>query len=112
MDRKKIYIAIIVVCFGATGVILYFNFRSAPASPPAPAVLNQVSTGTDTTTAPRPAISSIPGSMVYPAPTVFPNDSKFDWSLLQNSKFQSLTLDPVITLDPSEVGRDDPFKPF
>src|SRR5262245_33033525 len=115
MDRKKIYVGIIIVCFLATAVILYMNFSGGSSTPPESTALNQSTTtsaGSDTDATAAAVVPTAGGQAIYRTPAVFPDQTKFDWSFLQSTKYQALTANPGVTLDPSEIGRQDPFKPY
>ena len=109
MDRKKIYIGIILVCFLATGGILYFNFFGGSTTSTPPTIVNNTPTTSTTASAP---VASRDGTIIYSAPAVFPSDTKFDWTLLDAPKYKALIASPNVTLDPAEIGRPDPFKPY
>ena len=111
MDRKKIYIGIIIVCFGGTIGVLYYSFKGT-STKPSPAVELNTSKVTNTTNPVETNVISKNGDIVYTAPAVFPTDTKFDWTLLESGKYKQLISNPGITLDPSEVGREDPLKPY
>lgn len=110
--RKKIYIALIVICFAATGFILYTNFfGGTEPTPPVPAVVNNNATGSEETATTIPAGNgSI--NVIYTAPTVFPADNKFNFAVLDSSKFKTLVPNPDLVLDPSQIGRNDPLKNY
>ena len=110
-NKKKIYIGIIIVCFGLSGFLLYSTFHSSSAPATVPIVSDTVPTATNPS-ATNNAIVGQGGTITYHAPAVFPADSKFDWSVVSSTQFQSLTATPSLTLDPSQIGRDDPLKPY
>jgi hypothetical protein len=111
--HQKIYIAIIVVCFLATGGVLYFGFFSNPSTPQAPATTTSDATSTTNQTATSQVDNTATagtlagGSTVYNPPAVFPNDTKFDFTVLNSSKFKNLVPIPDLTL--GQAGRDNPF---
>lgn len=106
--KRKIYIAIIIFCFASTGVILFYNLRSpAPANGTLPFVADNgvLATG-DASTA--PAITSN-SKTSYRAPGVFPQNTSFDWSLLNSSEFKNSVPITPLTLNPGDTGRENPF---
>jgi hypothetical protein len=113
MDRKKIYIAVILVCFALTAGILYYNFSgsSTPTSVTPPVVVNTTATGTTVPTGSSTQVSRT-GEIIFEAPVVFPNDIKFDFTLLETEAYKALVANPTLTIDKTEIGRTDPFKPF
>ena len=109
--KKKIYIAIIVICLISTAAVLYYGFfRTPTASPSFPVTGAQPGSGqqaTNSATLPdqlgSQGNSSLPGS----APAVFPEDTTFDWSLVNSDQFKKLVPTPDLQLGP--VGRSNPF---
>ena len=59
-------------------------------------------------------VSSLPSgkTKTYSAPAVFPNEPKFDWTVLDSPKFKDLIQVPKLTSDPSLLGRDNPFSSY
>ena len=49
---------------------------------------------------------------VYSVPSVFPNDTKFDLSVLQSSTFKALKPTSGLKLDDQELGRENPFSHY
>ncbi|MBX4205141.1 MAG: hypothetical protein KW788_03065 [Candidatus Doudnabacteria bacterium] len=107
--KRKIYIALIIVCFSATGGVLYFGLKS-PSLPPAPPVTIAVpgaSSSPVTTPVSNPIVTSSDG--FYAVPQVFPQDTKFDWKLFDSDAYKNLKPIPDLVLDPSTVGTTNPF---
>jgi hypothetical protein len=110
MGRKKIiYIAIIVICLGSSGAILYFGWPSTVTSPDIttdPGVAAPVS--------PTPTAAAPGGPQTYSAPPVFPSNNKFDWNLLDQPGFKIMAPSPTIDAGQlkTELGRDNPFLPY
>jgi len=111
--RKRLYIIIIVVCWVAAGGVLYFGyFRSNTNTSYTPPPINSTfsnTPGASSNTGDVPNIATPGGGTVFNAPAVFPNDTKFDFTLLNSQKFQALNQTP--NLDLGQVGRDNPFSP-
>lgn len=104
-NRKKLYIVVIVICFAATGGILYYGFGGS-STPPAPTIA--ISGSPNPIPTDNSGVVTSHSSPVFSgAPSVFPEDSKFDWTLLNSDKFQKLKSIPDLQLGP--VGRDVPF---
>ena len=107
--KRKIYIAVIVICFALSGAVLYFGLKSPVA--PAPGVVEHNTAvsndANDNLSSIRSGGVGIPAS--YGAPSVFPRDTKFDWSLTESTAFKSLVPIPDLVLDPAQVGRANPF---
>ena len=106
MSKKTIYIIIIVICFAGMAGVLYYGFGNTGGGTTPPSLPTSIGQTADTSSGGTGASGAIGG-----APSVFPVDTKFDWSLLDSSTFKSLQGVPDLTLDPSQVGRDNPFSP-
>ena len=113
--KQKIYIALIIICLLGAGGVLYFGLRT-PAAPASPIVVTPVENTTPTAQTPSVNSPSGGGAVGYGTPTVFPNDTKFDWSVLDSANFKALVSLPDaqqnLVLDPTQIGRDNPFKPY
>ena len=112
--RRRIYIIIIVVCIlGAGGVWLWSGSIGNSGSSGA-----NLSNLSPSPLEPAPRPTTPPPTTVGPitsfsAPAVFPANTKLDTSILHtNTVFQTLRAAPALSLDPKELGRDDPFKPY
>jgi hypothetical protein len=117
MDKKKIYIIVIVLCLVVTAGVLYYGFFSQPSVDPVIVDPTQVTLpGTNTPSGGSAASSTeIPtpnGGVAYPAPSVFPQNSKIDESVFSSAKFRSLQDYVPLTVSPEEMGRDNPFAPY
>ena len=110
--RKRLYIFLIIGCLIATAIVLLWGLGgSTPSLPPDvtnPSILN---TTTQTQTPSQP-VSVIPGQTNYAAPAVFPANNNFDTSVLDLSQFKSLQQYQNIQIQPTDLGRDDPFKDY
>ncbi len=118
--KKKVYIAIIVVCMLSTGgIFMYMNsgttgptnehFTEIPAS----AVPESTTTSSASAAAARNRTGAIdPSQAEYPIPAVFPADTKINPQILNSSKVQSLTNYDHITVTGEETGKDDPFSGY
>jgi hypothetical protein len=115
--RRNIYLAVIIACFLGTGGVLYYGFgggSSGTSTDVLSAVPGGSATGLGTLGTPPSAgtgASAAVGRASYPIPTVFPNDTKFDWTFLQSDKFKSLTGLPGLVLDQTQIGHNNPFSP-
>ncbi|HEX5429486.1 MAG TPA: hypothetical protein VFX17_00185 [Patescibacteria group bacterium] len=105
-NRNKLYITIIVICLLATGLVLYFGFfKSSGGNGPIP---ESHPVSTDVTTTPDTTITTGSLDVVnLGAPAVFPQDTTFDWKLVDSDAFQ--TLKPLPPLSQGPLGRDNPF---
>jgi hypothetical protein len=108
-NRKKLYIAIIIICFAATGGIIYYGFfgnnPTSPSDTPISHPLNNNPVGQNSQpTSGNPQA----GAGYYSAPTVFPQDTKFDWTLVNSAEFKALHQIPPLEVGP--VGRPNPFQ--
>ena len=115
-NKKKIYIGVIAACLLVTGYIIY-NLSSGGEEPVEGVTLPSTTNPTtaNTTTTPRSTTATRnadPSLTEYTAPSVFPNDNKFQTQVFNSSKYQELTDYPPATVTPEEVGRDDLFAPF
>lgn len=118
MDKKKIYIIVIVVCLAVTAGVLYYGFFSNPTTEVptdlAPTTIN--SDGNPTQARPSGGdVSNIPtaqGIVEYPVPSVFPQDTSLDLSVYSSSKFSNLQDYTPLTVTPEEMGRENPFAPY
>jgi len=112
--KKKIYIAIIVVCVILTAIVLVFGLKgsSSPAAPQVPKSSLQASLDqADQTAATR--TSPLKQSEVLPPPPVFPLNNTFNTAVLDSDKFKELQPYQPATIDPAtELGRPDPFKTY
>lgn len=109
--RKLIYGTIIVVCLVASAAILLWGRGS---SVPAPDLTTDLTLPAADDTAAAPATSAIhPGpDGSYPAPAVFPKNTKLDTSLFDSGQFRLLNDYDTVTLGQGELGRDDPFAKY
>lgn len=110
--RQKIYIAIIVVCFSTTGVILYRTLF--------PSVQTTAIDHPNITTGEVPIAENVEQFTTSPvgsdgkfsAPRVFPDSTKFDWAVMDSLKFQESVPVSGIILSPGDLSRDNPFAPY
>ena len=120
-NKKKIYIAIIVVCFLITGGVLYFG--SSGGGSPAPDNIQPINQSIDNTgggagaatgTA-RGGTSNLPTTetkIKYSAPRVFPSDTALDLTVYSSSQYQNLQDYTPLTVTPEEMGRPNPFDDY
>jgi hypothetical protein len=113
MDKKKIYIIVIVVCVAVTAGILYFGM-SSPASED-----TATHTGALQLSDTNPSIANVGSSSAevpvpdavtsYAPPIVFPSDTNLDLSVFQSSSFRNLVDYTPLTITEAEIGRDNPY---
>lgn len=104
MDKKKkIYIAVIVGCFLLSGGILYYSFGSGGSAEPVATVPESAAVG---------QAGQAPSLSGYRAPSVFPVETKFDTSVFESSKYKTLRDGKALTVENTEVGRDNPFAKY
>ena len=107
--RKLIYGIIIVVCLVASAAVLLWGRGSSVPAPD----LNSDLTDTPAASAPAPVSAIHPGiDGSYPAPAVFPKNTKLDTSLFESGQFRMLNDYDTVTLGQGELGRDDPFAKY
>ena len=107
--RKRIYIIIIVVCVIASiGLLFAGKFGGKGATPAVPV------TQPNPAKTVQPTSSTVTGDSVkgYSTPAVFPANANFDFSVLDSSNFKQLRSYNAVTNQPSDLGRDDPFKNY
>jgi len=106
--RKKIYIAIIVFCFSVSaGLLLYsLGVIGGGGSSAVPPDDNQI-TNIDEITAPRVSADGSPDG--YSPPAVFPGNTQFDTTIFDSSEYKTLRPSQPITVNPNELGRENPF---
>ncbi len=112
MDKKKLYITIIAVCFLATAGIIYWGTKSpgipetglTPTSGVAPGSTGTA--GTKNTAAKTPIFEE---RATYQPPRVFPSDTELDLSVFESDDFRKLNDYTPLTVGPEEIGRDNPF---
>ncbi len=120
MDKRKIYIAVIIICFAASAGILYWS--SQDQSTGLPEGLGPINTNIDNTAAnnnapvnQRASTEGLPTpseTTEYPAPRVFPNDTKLDLSVYNSASFQNLVDYAPLTVNPEQIGRENPFQNY
>jgi hypothetical protein len=122
MDKKKIQIIVIVICFVGTGGILFYGFGGSfggGGDSSAPQPHGQGSKGlpvdaNDGIPAARTAGSAaaVPRAdkpAQYGVPAVFPDDTSLDLSVFDSAAFKNLTDYTPLTVSPEEIGRENPF---
>lgn len=123
MDRKKIYIIVIVLCLAVTAGVLYYGFFSSPSVEPPPAA---TPTAADIEAARQAAgitgVGSASGSVAglpdpnepteFAPPRIFPQDTNLDLNVYGSARFNALQDYTPLTVAPEEVGRDNPFAPY
>lgn len=118
MDKKKIQIAVIIVCMiGTAGIVYWGMFSTSTPEVAAPTGIAPINTNVDSVvdvpTAPgMGAVGDLPtesAKIEYAAPATFPVDSALDLSVYESSKFTNLQDYTPISVTPEEVGRENPF---
>lgn len=119
MDKKKIYIIVIVLCLAVTAGVLYYGFGPTGTTPEVPLVpINTNTSGQPQSGQPRGSaagvanIPSVNDTVAYPVPVVFPSDTNLDLSVYDSAKFNALQDYTPLTVTPEEMGRDNPFAPY
>lgn len=95
-SKRNLYITIIALCLvGIMGIVLFLK--------PKLVVIDES----------LPLAGSAPADSKDSAflPRVFPIETKFDLSVFNSSKFKSLQQTTQLTVDQSELGKEDPFRP-
>lgn len=98
--KRNVYIAIITLSvIGILGIILFLK-PQAPALP------------VDVVSQP-PANTGVPAGKKEPLglPKVFPQETDFDLSVFNLSKFTDLKELSQLSVEVGELGKEDPFKP-
>ena len=96
--RRNLYIGIIIAC--AIGIFASFTMFK-PKNPESNLDFQQAS---------DPGLGGETGNQG--AIQVFPQSSQFDLSVFESDKFKLLKPYTPMVIDKSELGRDDPFKPY
>lgn len=109
--KKKIYIAIIVVCLVLTGIILWRGLSSpAPANVPAPLPKASADLEGEDVKVLQKQVSS---GGNYNPPSVFPQNTMLNTTVLNSSSFKSLQPYTPAQLDrATELGRENPFQDY
>lgn len=118
MDKKKIYIIIIAVCVLITAGVLYWSSQDPSAG--LPDNIAPINTDIDRVDPASTGRSGGGASMLpapdmtenYAAPRVFPQDTQINLGVFDSSKFSSLTDYTPLTVQPEEVGRENPFNSY
>jgi hypothetical protein len=105
--RKRLYFIIIAICLLLAVVIFLWGGSLIPSFGGGEEVPTNV-TQTDAT--PRTTAPGPDGS--YPPPAVFPANTKLDVSVFESGQFTNLKVYNPVTIDPSELGRDDPYRDY
>jgi hypothetical protein len=118
MDKKKIYIIIIVLCIAVSAGVIYYGFFSSPS-----VEVPEATTSAAELEAARQAAQSgqsrSSGTLpdpetptVFPVPRVFPQDTSLDLSVYTSAKLRALQDYAPLTVTEGEVGRENPFAPY
>jgi hypothetical protein len=121
--KKKIYIAVIIVCLLITGGILWYGFGGTGGTVEAPIANNAANTPLVGNSSGVPSggasaaessgnIKYLPQPNVptaYPVPAVFPVTSSLDLSVFSSGRYQELVDYSPLTVTPEEIGRENPF---
>jgi flagellar basal body-associated protein FliL len=109
--KKKIYIAIIVICFSLTGGILYWGFFSSGGSSSNVTLPPPVDQGTGFGGDASQQATNPDGTTSYSTPSVFPDTTDFKTDVLDSDAYKKLV--PYSAVDVTgQLGRSDPFKNF
>jgi|GEM_PF-2818766 len=116
--KKKIYIAVILLCLLTTGGVLMYGFgggggSGAAVDAPAPTGLTPVSptpgaSPSATTHAPG-VVPQVTTKSAYPAPSVFPAEPQFDLDIYGSGALTDLSDYVPLTVNESDIGRENPF---
>lgn len=122
MDKKKIQIAIIVVCMLVTGGVLYWGFFSSSTPEiAAPDGIAPINTDVDSVVDVAPvsagagSVGDIPTSeaeIQYSAPPIFPASATLDLSIFESAKFRALQDYTPLSVTPEEIGKENPFQDY
>jgi hypothetical protein len=106
--RKRIYVAVIVGCLCTSAAVLYFGLFSVREVPSQsnPIVLEN-SNPSASPTSNNQAINR--NTKSYSVPAVFPNDTKFDWTVLDNGSYRTLSAIPSLKVEPAQLGKENLF---
>lgn len=109
--KNKIYIAIISFCIlGTAGIMIFSSSSGTPDAESAVPVITQSTTPTTSRgSGPSSSNASAIGNPNFPAPSVFPADTKFDTSVLDSGVFKNLTDYVPVTVSPDELGVESLF---
>jgi flagellar basal body-associated protein FliL len=114
--KKKIQIAIIVVCFMASAGILYWSFGGV-GNPGSPEEFIATTGTSGVVAAPQVVtedskVEGLPTNTPndFTAPTVFPQQVNLDLSVYDSSAFTRLQDYTPLTVSPGEIGRENPFR--
>lgn len=106
--RKKIYIAVLVVCVILLVGVLFWSKSSTPEAPILTGSSAPVATQ-PTTTRPSSEVE-INTDGVYPAPALFPQSKNFDASAIKDLKLMKSINGLKLTED--ELGRTNPLAEY
>lgn len=96
--KRNIYIAVIGFCIVASLIIIFF-FRSSVPQLPGELTLSRQQ-------ASKPASQDLSSP-----PRIFPLQTQFDLSVFNSPKFINLKETQPLSVEETELGKDDPFKP-
>jgi hypothetical protein len=117
MDKKKIYIIIIVLCVAVSAGVIYYGFFSSPSAeaptivPPA-AELEAARQASQSGQSRGGGLPDPDAPTVFPVPRVFPQDTSLDLSVYNSAKLRALQDYAPLTVTEEELGRDNPFVPY
>lgn len=94
--KKRIYIIVIISSLSLLAAVWIFGRTQTPTLPPS------LTTPTQTLVSPKGPAGQV----------VFPSDNKFDLSVFESTTFKTLKVYTPLSVDSSELGREDPFKPY
>lgn len=99
-NRKKqaIYVAVLLACWGVLGWIWIPKFTEKPVVVDSSVVSNALNVNG-------------PAAATAGAGSLLPFGEKFNTAVLKDARFQALIAPKILTLDPAELGRGNPFLP-
>ncbi|MBX4188041.1 MAG: hypothetical protein KW793_02810 [Candidatus Doudnabacteria bacterium] len=118
MDRQKVYIIVIILCFIGTAGVLYWANSGGdvselqPLGSAAKPILNEIDAGLPQE---AQALNNIPvpdATTKYIAPRVFPLNPKLETRVFKSSEYTALTDYTPLNVTPEEMGRDNPYKSY
>lgn len=112
MNKQKIYIAIIIVCFLATAGVLYLGM-SGGGEVPVPVVTQNTASQDSAQSAGQ--VVSLPSSNtppVFATPSVFPQTTSINTGVFESSSYKALVDYQPLTISAEEIGREIPFQNY
>jgi hypothetical protein len=115
LDPKKKKIYIIIICVNLVGILIIFvtqwgNIFPSTASPVASPVLPSSQTPPTNNNASAAASDAV--KKEYTLPKVFPESTNFDASVFESSTYKTLSPFNSLSIQNSEMGRENPFNTY